>query len=42
MIDLGDGSFGMIAGDGNGNGQVQNDDNENYWKLNNGKGSQVP
>ena len=26
----------MIAGDGNGNGQVQNDDSENIWKSDNG------
>lgn len=28
--------WGMIAGDGNGNGQVQNDDSENIWKPDNG------
>ena len=26
----------MIAGDGNGNGQIQNDDSENIWKPDNG------
>ena len=26
----------MVAGDGNGNGQVQNDDNESVWKPDNG------
>ena len=34
--DLGSGVWGMIAGDGNGNGQVQNDDSENIWKSDNG------
>ncbi len=34
--DLGSGVWGMIAGDGNGNGQVQNDDSENIWKSANG------
>jgi len=34
--DLGSGVWGMITGDGNGNGQVQNDDSENIWKPNNG------
>jgi len=34
--DLGSGVWGMIAGDGNGNGQVQNDDSENIWKPDNG------
>ena len=28
--------WGMISGDANGNGQVQNNDSENYWKPNNG------
>jgi len=36
MIDLGGGVFGMIAADANGNGQVQNNDSEEYWKLQNG------
>ena len=36
MADLGDGSFGMIAGDGNGNGQIQNNDSEDIWKPDNG------
>jgi len=30
------GVWGMIAGDGNGNGEVQNDDSENIWKPDNG------
>lgn len=30
------GVWGMIAGDGNGNGQVQNNDSENIWKPDNG------
>ena len=34
--DLGSGVWGMIAGDGNGNGQIQNDDSENIWKPDNG------
>ena len=34
--DLGSGVWGMIAGDGNGNGEVQNDDSENIWKPGNG------
>ena len=38
MADLGDGNFGMIAGDGNGNGQIQNNDSENIWKPANGTG----
>jgi len=33
---LGSGVWGMIAGDGNGNGQIQNDDSENIWKPDNG------
>ena len=36
MADLGDGNFGMIAGDGNGNGQIQNNDSEDFWKPKNG------
>jgi len=34
--DLGSGMWGMISGDGNGNGQVQNNDSENIWKPDNG------
>lgn len=30
--------WGMIAGDANDNGEVQNNDGENYWKLENGTG----
>jgi hypothetical protein len=30
------GVWGMIAGDGNGNGQVQNNDSEDIWKPDNG------
>ena len=30
------GVWGMMAGDANGNGQVQNNDSENYWKPDNG------
>jgi len=36
LADFGDGNYGMIAGDGNGNGQIQNNDSENIWKPNNG------
>ena len=36
MTDLGNGNYGMMAGDGNGNGQIQNNDSENIWKLYNG------
>jgi hypothetical protein len=28
--------WGMISGDANGNGEVQNNDSENYWKPDNG------
>jgi len=37
MKDLGGGYFGMFAGDANGNGQVQNNDSQNYWVLQNGQ-----
>jgi len=37
MIDLGGEVFGMIAADANGNGQVQNTDQEFYWALQNGQ-----
>ena len=33
MKDLGGGAFGMYAGDTNGNGQVQNDDKNDYWRI---------
>jgi hypothetical protein len=36
MAELGGGVYGMFAADANGNGQVQNNDNEEYWKLQNG------
>ena len=36
MSDLGGGTFGMISGDANGNGQVQNNDSESIWKPDNG------
>jgi len=36
LIELDVGIFGMFAGDANGNGQVQNNDNEEFWKLQNG------
>ena len=36
MADLGDGNYGMISGDGNGNGQIQNNDSETIWKQANG------
>ena len=35
MADLG-GIFGLMSGDGNGNGQVQNNDSESIWKPDNG------
>ncbi|MBK7632739.1 MAG: hypothetical protein IPJ23_19045 [Ignavibacteriales bacterium] len=37
MIELDVGIFGMIAADANGNGQVQNNDRENYWVPQNGQ-----
>jgi Glycosyl hydrolases family 31 TIM-barrel domain/Glycosyl hydrolase family 31 C-terminal domain len=37
MANLGSGYYGMYSGDGNGNEQIQNDDNEDIWKPNNGK-----
>jgi hypothetical protein len=37
MANLGIGYFGMFAGDANGNGQVQNNDHENYWIPQNGQ-----
>jgi hypothetical protein len=37
MVDLGGGIFGMFAADANGNGQVQNNDSENYWVPQNGQ-----
>lgn len=36
LIELDVGIFGMFAGDANGNGQVQNNDNEEFWKFQNG------
>jgi hypothetical protein len=36
LIELDVGIFGMFAGDANGNGQVQNNDNEEFWRLQNG------
>ncbi len=37
MVDLGGGIFGMFAADANGNGQIQNNDSENYWVPQNGQ-----
>ena len=37
MFNLGAGIFGMYAADANGNGQVQNNDIENYWLPQNGQ-----
>ena len=37
MFNLGGGKFGMFAGDANANGQVQNNDSEIYWKVQNGQ-----
>jgi C1A family cysteine protease len=33
MKDLGSGKFGIYAGDASGNGQVQNDDKNDYWQT---------
>jgi hypothetical protein len=33
MKDLGSGIFGICAGDASGNGQVQNDDKNDYWQI---------
>jgi hypothetical protein len=35
-VELESNIWGMIAGDANGNGQIQNNDSENYWKPDNG------
>ncbi len=35
-IEVESGIWGMISGDGNGNGQVQNNDSESIWKPDNG------
>ncbi|MFZ2863817.1 MAG: polysaccharide deacetylase family protein [Ignavibacteriaceae bacterium] len=37
MADLGSSVFGLISGDANANGQVQNNDLQNYWILQNGQ-----
>ncbi len=37
MKDLGGGYYGMISGDANGNGQIQNNDSETYWAVQNGQ-----
>jgi len=37
MIDLGSGIFGLVSGDANGNGQIQNNDNETFWAVQNGQ-----
>jgi hypothetical protein len=37
MKDLTGGYFGMYSGDANANGQVQNNDTQNYWMLQNGQ-----
>lgn len=36
VIEFADGNFGMYAGDANGNGQVQNNDSESFWRPQNG------
>ena len=36
MKDLGNGRFGLYAADGNGNGNVNNADNNSIWKKDNG------
>jgi len=35
--DLGDGNYGMVSGDANGNGQIQNNDSETFWAVQNGQ-----
>jgi len=37
VVDLGLGKFGMIAGDANANGQIQNNDSEDFWSIQNGQ-----
>jgi hypothetical protein len=37
MANLGIGYYGMFAGDANGNGQIQNNDSENFWATQNGQ-----
>ena len=37
MKDLGGGYYGLYAGDANGNGQIQNNDSETYWAVQNGQ-----
>jgi hypothetical protein len=37
LKELGGGYYGMYAGDANGNGQVQNNDNLDYWRMQNGQ-----
>jgi hypothetical protein len=37
MVQLSPGVFGMFAADANGNGQVQNNDRENFWVPQNGQ-----
>jgi len=34
LVELNDGIFGMYGGDANANGQIQNDDKNDYWKSN--------
>ncbi|MFH1194775.1 MAG: FG-GAP-like repeat-containing protein [bacterium] len=37
MKDLGSGVYGTYSADANGNGQIQNNDSEDYWKIQNGQ-----
>ena len=42
MADLGGGKFGMYSADADGNGQVQNTDNEEIWAIENGQSGYKP
>jgi len=37
MRDLGSELYGLVSGDANGNGQIQNNDSETYWAVQNGQ-----
>ena len=37
LKDMGSGYYAMYTGDANGNGQVQNNDSEEYWSIQNGQ-----
>jgi hypothetical protein len=38
VVEMETSTWGMISGDGNGNGQIQNNDSEDIWKPDNGTG----